>query len=56
MSPQQLRLVGYLSWVDDEDLTKTELAFLERLTNNRDMPLTAMEDLDLRRLHYLKGY
>lgn len=56
MTPQQLRLVGYLSWVEDEDLTAIELRFLARLQANPSLDLSPTEDRALHRLHAVKGY
>lgn len=56
MTPQQQRLVGYLSWVDDEDFTGPELAFLRWLIDTPKAVLTRFEDRVLCRLHRQKGY
>ncbi len=56
MTHQQQRLVGYLSWVDDEDFTDPELAFLRSLMRNLGVVLTRLEDKILRQLHRRRGY
>ncbi len=56
MTHQQQRLVGYLSWVDDEDFTEPELAFLRSLMRNPKVVLTRFADKVLRQLHQRRGY
>lgn len=56
MTFQQRCLVGYLSWVDDEDFTDPELAFLRSLMGNLEATLTRFEDKVLRRIHQQRGY
>lgn len=56
MTALESRLVGYLTWVDDEDFLKRELAFLRRLRGNPDVILLPRESRFLTQLHALRGY
>lgn len=56
MTTPQLRLIGYLSWVDDEDFTDAEWEFLKNLSNTPEAVLSPVEDHALWKLHALRGY
>ncbi len=56
MTRVESRLVGYLSWVDDEDFRGVESAFLARLRENPGAILSPPESRFLAWLHRTKGY
>lgn len=56
MTTSQLRLIGYLSWVDDEDFTDAEWEFLKNLSATPEATLSPVEDHALQGLHHRKGY